>query len=130
MEVYIGVTTMKEMDFYMLEVFVPPEAVAIILAAIAKAGGGRIDRYDYTASTMQVTGYWRPLKGAKPYRGKEGEISSEPEIKIEVTCKHEHIHEVLQAIYENHPYEQPLINILPLVNELFIDPDESRKYGP
>jgi hypothetical protein len=121
---------MKEMDFYKIEIFAPVEAAAKIQAAIAKAGAGRVDRYDHTASTMQVTGYWRPLKGAKPFKGKEGEISSEPEIKIEVTCKHEHVPEVLQAIYENHPYEQPVINILPLVNELFIDPDDTRKYGP
>jgi hypothetical protein len=121
---------MKELDFYKIEIFTPLGAVDKILAAIAKAGAGRIDRYDHNASTMNVTGYWRPLQGAKPYLGKEGEISSEPEIKIEVNCKHEHIQEVLQAIYENHPYEQPVINILPLVNELFIDPDETRKYGP
>lgn len=121
---------MKEMDFYKIEIFAPLEAVDSILAAIARAGAGRIDRYDYCASTALVTGYWRPLQGAQPYMGKEGEISSEPEVKIEVNCKHEHIPEVLQAIHENHPYEQPLINILPLVNELFIDPDETRKYGP
>ncbi len=100
------------------------------MAAIARTGAGRIGSYDHTASTVQVTGYWRPLSGAIPFIGKEGEISSEPEIKIEVNCKREHIPETLHAIYENHPYEQPVVNIIPLVNELFIDPDETRKYGP
>lgn len=121
---------MKEMDYYKIEIFAPVEAVEKIRVAIAKAGAGRIEKYDHCACTMQVTGYWRPLKGAQPFIGKEGEISSEPEVKIEVNCKHEHVPEVLQAIYENHPYEQPVINILPLVNEQFIDPDPTRKYGP
>ncbi len=121
---------MKAMDVYKIEIFAPEKAVEKIMSAIARAGAGRLGAYDHTASTVWVTGYWRPLSGAQPYLGKEGEISSEPEIKIEVNCKHEHIPEVLQAIFENHPYEQPVVNIIALVNEQFIDQDDSRKYGP
>jgi hypothetical protein len=121
---------MKEMALYKIEIFAPKESVDKILAAIARAGAGRFDNYDHCASTMPVTGYWRPHQGAKPFIGREGEISSEQEVKIEVNCKHEHIPEVLRAIYENHPYEEPVVNILPLMNELFIELDQTTRYGP
>ncbi len=121
---------MKEMAFYKIEIFAPKEAADKILLEITRAGAGRFDKYDHCASTMPVTGYWRPLQGAQPFIGREGEISTEPEVKIEINCKHEHIPEVLRAIHENHPYEQPLVNILPLMNELFIDMDQTSRYGP
>ena len=57
---------------------------------------------------------WRPLEGTTPYSGKEGEFCSEPELKVEVTCWTKRVEETLTAVKAVHPYEEPVINVIPL----------------
>ena len=61
-----------------------------------------------------MTGCWRPLEGTTPYIGEEGEFCSEPELKVEVTCRTERVEETLTAVKAVHPYEEPVINVIPL----------------
>ena len=42
------------------------------------------------------------------------EISEAPEIKVEVNIRKEALQETLNAIREVHPYEEPVINVIPL----------------
>lgn len=63
---------------------------------------------------LAVTSYWRPLEGTDPYIGKAGEISCEPEIKAEVTVFKEKVDETIEAIKKVHPYEEPVINVIPI----------------
>ena len=44
----------------------------------------------------------------------DGTISTEPELKAEVTCRTERLEETLAAIKKVHPYEEPVINVIPL----------------
>lgn len=37
-----------------------------------------------------------------------------PELKAEVTCRTERLKETLAAIKKVHPYEEPVINVIPL----------------
>lgn len=62
----------------------------------------------------KLTSYWRPLEGTDPYIGKAGEISCEPEIKAEVTVFKEKVDETIEAIKKVHPYEEPVINVIPI----------------
>ena len=59
-------------------------------------------------------GCWRPLADCSPYIGKEGEISEEPELKVEVTCLTEKADLTVEAVKKIHPYEEPVINVIPL----------------
>lgn len=54
------------------------------------------------------------LEGTDPYIGKAGEISCEPEIKAEVTVFKEKVDETIEAIKKVHPYEEPVINVIPI----------------
>lgn len=63
---------------------------------------------------IAITSYWRPLEGTDPYIGKAGEISCEPEIKAEVTVFKEKVDETIEAIKKVHPYEEPVINVIPI----------------
>ncbi|MBZ9637007.1 hypothetical protein G9F70_022445 [Clostridium sp. FP1] len=38
---------------------------------------------------------------------------------MEIRCKREYVKNVIKVIKEIHPYEEPLINIIPIINELF-----------
>jgi hypothetical protein len=101
-----------------LEIFIPAENLAALRDVLAEMGAGQIGNYDHCCSVTEVRGYWRPLAGAKPFLGEVGRIEKGIECKLEVNCKRERVKETIQAIRAIHPYEEPLINIIPLANYL------------
>ena len=102
-----------------IEIFVPQEYALKIRDELAKIGVGRIGNYDYCLAISPVQGYYRPLPGADPFKGKIEKISEVKEYKIEVNCKRELVSEAIKIIKRVHPYEEPLVNIIPLANHLF-----------
>lgn len=102
-----------------IEVYLPEVNLAQLQSALHQAGAGIVGNYDNVFATTKVTGHWRPLEGANPAIGTIGEIETAPEIKLEINCKRELISEVLKAIHANHPYEEPLIRVIPILNKFF-----------
>lgn len=107
-----------------LEIFAPPEALPALQDALAAAGAGRIGNYDRCLSITRVIGTWRPLEGADPYSGEIGRQQQAEELKLEVNCPVEILQAVIQSIRNAHPYEEPVINIIPLYS---INEEEERK---
>lgn len=105
---------------YKIEIFIPPEFLDDLREALAKADIGHIGNYDHCLSVMEVNGYWRPLAGANPFDGSVGQVSSEMECKVEVSTTRELVAAALDAIRSVHPYEEPVINIIPLANAQFM----------
>ena len=103
-----------DISFLKLEIFLPETHLEALQIALLKADAGHIGNYDCCMSYSRVMGTWRPLPGTSPYIGEEGKISCEPELKVEVTIRAEHLAETLQAVKEAHPYEEPVINVIPL----------------
>jgi hypothetical protein len=108
-----------DMEFFRvkIEIFIPEEKVDILREALASAGAGIIGKYDHCCSVTQVRGYWRPLAGANPFDGKVGEVSEGHECKVEANCPREIVPQVVKVIRKVHPYEEPLINIIPLMDD-------------
>jgi hypothetical protein len=104
---------------YKIEVFLPEEFVFPLRDELAKVNVGVIGNYDHCIAFSLVRGSWRPLEGSNPNDGKIGEISEGTEAKVEVNCKKENVRDALQVIRRVHPYDEPLINIIPLANDLF-----------
>ena len=102
-----------------LEIFVPHDYALKVRDQLAKIGVGVIGKYDHCFAMTQVTGYFRPLEGAKPFDGEVGKIKVVTEYKIEVNCKRELVKDAIEAIKRVHPYEEPLVNVIPLANHLF-----------
>lgn len=102
-----------------IEVFVPPEALENVKKNMHAAGAGKMGDYDCAAAEIKVKGYWRPLEKANPYLGKKNEICCADEIKIEAYCAREYIGPVIKAIRSAHPYEEPVINAIPIINHMF-----------
>lgn len=102
-----------------IEIFTPQEYMLQLRDELAKVGAGVIGNYDHCVALYPIQGYYRPLAGADPFEGNVGEISEGTEYKVEVNCKRELVSTALTAIRKVHPYEEPLINIIPLVNHLF-----------
>jgi hypothetical protein len=100
-----------------IEVFVPESHLDSVRSALVRAGAGRVGDYDHCFSVMPVTGTWRPLDSAQPYDGRVGEISEGSECKLETSCPFELVEEAVAATRQAHPYEEPVINIIPLFTE-------------
>ena len=110
---------MKDFTEVKLEIFVPEEYEFTIRDELAKVGVGRIGDYDHCVAMVSSRGFFRPLPASKPFEGEEGKISEVAEYKVEVNCKRELVNEALRVIRSVHPYEEPLVNIIPLANHLF-----------
>ena len=105
-----------DIRYFKLEIFIPETHFRELQKALQEVDAGHIGNYDSCLSYSKVIGTWRPLSGTKPYIGEEGKISEEPEIKVEVTIKAGNLDKTLEAIKAVHPYEEPVINIIPLYN--------------
>lgn len=103
-------------DYIKLEIFIPESHFPALQKALQDVDAGHIGNYDSCLSYSPVMGTWRPLEGTHPFIGKQNEISYEPELKVEVTIKAERLRETVAAVKAAHPYEEPVINAIPLVD--------------
>ncbi|MGL5380530.1 cytochrome C biogenesis protein [Clostridium sp.] len=104
------------MENVKFEIFIPLSFVDRLREEINKTGALTIGTYDNCISISKVTGFWRPLEGSSPYIGETNSLSSEEEAKVEFRCKIELVDLVLSTIKKIHPYDEPVINIIPLLN--------------
>jgi hypothetical protein len=102
-----------------LEIFVPQDHALRLRDELAKISVGVIGNYDHCVALTPVRGFFRPMEGANPFEGEVGKISEVAEYKLEVNCKRDLVNEALKVIKSVHPYEEPLINVIPLANHLF-----------
>lgn len=102
------------MTFCKLEIFIPESHFPQLQQVLIECDAGHIGKYDACLSYSRVISTWRPLEGSKPFSGEIGKISCECELKVEVTCRSENVDEVIEKVREIHPYEEPVINVIPL----------------
>ena len=100
-------------QYLKLEIFIPATHFRILQKALQSVDAGHIGNYDSCLSYSPVKGTWRPLEGTTPYIGKKNEISEEEEYKVEVTIKKENLEKTMTVVKEIHPYEEPVINVIP-----------------
>ncbi len=103
-----------EFEFFKLEIFIPETHLRQLQTTLQRVDAGHIGNYDSCLSYSPVMGTWRPLDGACPYIGSVDEISEEPEMKVEVVCRAAKLDETIRAIKDVHPYEEPVVNVIPL----------------
>lgn len=98
-------------------VFVPATHGDVVRKTLADAGAGHIGNYDFCSFSSVGTGRFRALEGANPFIGQVGKIEEVEEEKIEVICPIEKKDAVLEAVKKAHPYEEPAIDVYPLLNQ-------------
>lgn len=103
-----------EFQYFKLEIFIPETHLRALELALRKVDAGHIGKYDCCLSYSRVTGTWRPLDGTDPYLGRIGEVCRATELKVEVACRAEKLDETIRAVKEVHPYEEPVVNAIPL----------------
>ena len=98
-------------------VTVPSENVAKVRNAMCEAGAGIIGNYDFCSNSCKVTGTFRPNEKANPYIGSKNELEFVKEEKLEVVCDIDKAKNVISVLRKVHPYEEPAIDIIPLLDE-------------
>ncbi len=99
----------------MIVVSVPLKQAEALRRAAGQAGAGQQGRYDFTSSSIKQTGRFKPLEGANPSIGSIGKITKVREERIEFICPKRLFPKVIKAIKKVHPYQQPAIQVYPLV---------------
>ena len=101
----------------MIVVGAPPENVDAVLNAIAEAGGGVLGDYTHCAYISRGQGHFKPDESANPHVGDRGQINAVDEMRIETFCDRDRAKAVVAGIRAVHPYEEPVIYLIPLLDE-------------
>ncbi len=96
---------------------VPLENVEELRKAICEAGAGVIGNYNYCSMSTKCIGTFEPNENANPYIGKKNKLEYVEEEKLEVVCNVENVKKVIRRLRDVHPYEEPAIDIIPLLEE-------------
>ena len=95
----------------------PVENTQELRDVICSEGAGIIGNYSYCTSSTKTLGTFKPSLKANPYIGQKDKIEFVEEEKLEVICDIDIAKKVINKIREVHPYEEPAIDIIPLINE-------------
>jgi len=95
-------------------VYVPIQHADRVSQAIFKAGAGKIGKYTETSFNIAGQGTFKPMEGTNPFIGKIGEREEVEEIKIETVVAERDLESVVQAMKDNHPYEEPAYDVYEL----------------
>ncbi len=98
-------------------VTIPLENVESVRNAVCEAGAGIIGDYTYCTSSTKSMGTFMPNDNANPYIGKKNNLEYVEEEKLEFVCAIDKVKTVLSKLREVHPYEEPAIDIVPLLEE-------------
>ena len=105
-----------EFKYVKIVVFTPVSHSDKIREVLAESGAGYIGNYDYCSFSTKGTGRFRGGDEANPYLGEKGKIEEVDEERIETICPADKMESVLKAVKDVHPYEEPAIDIYPLLN--------------
>jgi hypothetical protein len=103
-----------DFEFCKIEIFIPKTHFEALRRALQNVDAGHVGNYDCCLSYSETIGCWRPLKGSRPFLGTENKICTEAEYKVEVLCRRDKVDETIRAVKAVHPYEVPVINVIPL----------------
>lgn len=98
-------------------VMLPAKNVQEVRDAVCEAGAGVIGNYTYCSTSTKCVGTFKPNEKANPYIGKNNQLEFVDEGKLEVVCDVNKVKNVISKLREVHPYEEPEIDIIPLLDE-------------
>ena len=112
-----------QFDVEKVKIFVtiPVENVEEVRNAVCESGAGIIGNYSYCTSSTKSLGTFIPNENANPYIGKSDILEVVEEEKLEFICDVNNVKKVLTELRKVHPYEEPAIDIVPLIDEKYFN---------
>ncbi len=95
---------------------VPVDNVDSVREAMCSVGAGIIENYTYCTTSIKCVGTFMPNEQAHPYIGANNKLEFVDEIRLEVTCESKKVKDVVAKLKLVHPYEEPNIDIYPLLD--------------
>ena len=105
-----------EIENVKIVVYVPSSHADEVRKVLAESGTGHVGNYDSCTFSIKGTGRFRGLEGTKPFVGESGQLEEVEEERIETICPWGQFEAVLEAVKKAHPYEEPAIDVFPLLN--------------
>ena len=99
---------------YKLVVFVPPEDVAGLRAALSAAGAGVIGHYSECSFELRGRGTFRGDETTQPAIGRRLQLETVDEVRLEMVVPRARLGAVVRALYAAHRYEEPAFDLYPL----------------
>ena len=99
-----------------LVVFVPREALDTVREALFAAGAGRIGDYEHCSWYTEGTGTFLGGESTSPSVGQPGREERVAELRLETVYPSEREVEVVNALREAHPYEEPAFDLYVLAD--------------
>jgi hypothetical protein len=93
---------------------VPREALDTVRDALFAAGAGRIGDYERCSWYVAGTGTFLGGEGTAPSLGESGREERVAELRLETVYPVEREADVVRALREAHPYEEPAFDLYPL----------------
>ncbi|WP_031545061.1 Nif3-like dinuclear metal center hexameric protein [Salinicoccus luteus] len=97
-----------------LRINVPKEDVEQLKQDLSAAGVGNQGDYSECFFEYPVKGQFRPNDEANPHIGTQGELEHVDEYIVEAIFEAAHEQQVINALIEAHPYEEPAYDVLTL----------------
>lgn len=98
-------------------VTIPLDSVEKVREAVCNAGAGIIGEYTFCTSSTKTLGTFIPSENANPHIGERNKLEFVEEEKLEFICDIEKVKSVIKELRKAHPYEEPAIDIIPLIDE-------------
>lgn len=102
-------------------VTIPVKDVETVRNAVCESGAGVIGNYTFCTSSTKSIGTFKPNDNANPYIGENNRLEFVEEEKLEFVCDISKVKIVLSKLREVHPYEEPAIDIVPLIDESYFE---------
>jgi hypothetical protein len=100
-----------------IAVTAPLENADEIRRVLGEAGAGVQGEYSFASFSTRGQGRFLPSGNAKPHIGQSGKLETVEEERIEVICDRAIARSVIAELRAAHPYEEPAIDIYPLIDE-------------
>jgi dinuclear metal center YbgI/SA1388 family protein len=97
-----------------LVVFVPASHLEAVAEALFAAGAGRIGDYEKCSYRLDGEGTFFGGEATQPAVGRKGVLEKVAEVRLETVCPNRSLPQVVAALRETHPYEEPAFDIYPL----------------
>ena len=99
-----------------LVTFVPKKDAAEVREALFSAGAGSIGNYDHCSFNVIGSGSFRGNAASNPVIGRRGETHYEEEIQVGVSFPKHSEKNILNALFDSHPYEEVAYELTSLEN--------------
>lgn len=98
-------------------IMIPSDYLQEVRKKVLDNGAGVIGNYTHCSTSFLGVGTFKPNKEANPFIGDKDKLEYVKEERLEVMVDIIDVKRILHLIRDIHPYEEPGIDIIPLLDE-------------